>query len=402
MKNKIGENLENIQEKWKIETRKLIDIVSKKTWKVLSWVALIWLLSSWKADAKFLDFFKTKNKPKPNITKVEEDEIRFWISKIYNLSNLANYDIRLKCESLYMRYLYWDQICNLPKAAKIPDSLVINFKKNLDDLWQSKLRRYWKKNPVLEKFYHEKVEPITTWKKKPTKSSLEKYRKEMKIAISNVNENINLDVVLENYWKKTNHKLFKGVVNMIKDKDLLAYNLTELFDSSNWKFNLEFFDFLLKNAWREYVSLIPALWDKYLSYWPFQNTKYVVSPTGNSVKLDKLGKKRLISDNMYNLRFTNHHEVAYYNAIYNLLCVFNKLNNKQEKTLTLLLKNNKDKTLDNIMQFVAAAHNNPRAGQKWFISWINNEWKYDVYYYVKPKFSWYAKRSKYNRVAIKK
>lgn len=377
-------------------------ILKNKVSKILSWAALISLMSV--SQVKANNSALSTNKPKINNqnTQTLDEEIKFWETKRYNLSKISEFYLRLWRESLYMRYLYWKNISKLPKITTIPNELEINFKQNLDDLWQSKVKRYWSKNKALYAFYQDRVEPFTTWKRKVTKSSLIKYRQEMWAAMARVEDNLDMDIVLHRYWKKTNPALFKNIISSMKNRDLLAYNLTELFDSNNWKFNLEFFDFLLKNAWKEYVSLIPALWDKYLSYWQFQNTKYVVSSKWNSVLLDKIWKQRLIPDTMQNLKFTDHFEVAYYNAIYNLLQLFNKQSQSQDKTLLLLLSKNKDRTMDNIMQFVAAAHNNPKAAQKWFFLWLNWNWKKDVYFYIKPKFSSYAKRSKSNRQAIKK
>lgn len=378
-------------------------IFSNKVSLVLSWATLFVLLWVQESNAWFFGSLKAKKDVKQKVWQLtHEEEFKFWVAKKYNLSALASHNSNISRDSLYMRYLYGSNISQLPQITKIPDSLEINFKKNLDDLWKSKLKRYWKKNKVLSQFYYDKVEPFTTWKKTPEKSSLEKYRKDMRVAIDRVNDNISLKEVARVHVKKWNHALFESIIYSIKDKDLLAYNLTELFDSSDWKFNLDFFDFLLRNAWKEYVHLIPALWDRFLSFWPFQNTSYVVSPAGNSVRLDKLWKKRLIPDKMYDMRFTDHHEVAYYNSIYNIARLLDKLTKKQENALRKVLRDKRDFALDNITQYIAAAHNNPVAAQRWFKSWLDENCKKDVYFYVKPKFSWYAKRSKHNRKAIKK
>jgi len=83
-------------------------------------------------------------------------------------------------------------------------------------------------------------------------------------------------------------RLVQNISYYLGEREVMAYSLTELCPSSNGRANVKLIDFLLRNAGREYVELLPALGDKLLSYGPKQWTKWAVyegkgGPRGASI-----------------------------------------------------------------------------------------------------------------------
>lgn len=127
---------------------------------------------------------------------------------------------------------------------------MVDFRQNLKDLWEEKIRRYGNKNPDLRKFYETRVLPTIEQKQPWTKISLRELE-------SSVDKEINLikqALLLTQGLKKAPYSLTeprkqalatKFIAN-IKASDLIELSMTEIMDKNGSKFNNKLYDTLLR------------------------------------------------------------------------------------------------------------------------------------------------------------
>lgn len=168
-------------------------------------------------------------------------------------------------------------------SIEIPENARIDFRKNLRELWELKLQKYEARNPTLRTFYETKIMPVIDHPKSWTRTTLEKYVREIDADIDEV---IRAMGGLDGYEKTLmiqkeirspdKIKLLGSIVREVRGVDLVAVSITEIMDKTKGPFNLALFDAMLRYGGKEYVSHIPALGDPYVSFGNYQHTKFSV------------------------------------------------------------------------------------------------------------------------------
>lgn len=207
--------------------------------------------------------------PKPDV--VRKDPKRVDTEKVEG--------VRLAKGSLLAGYLFGiDSPASqkyLEKGAyEIPETLETDFRRNLDSMWRKKIAGA--KNPEkVTKFYEERVVPYLNGTKKPNKTDLASYVREMGDTVGAIQKKADSEKAWAKFgddlWGKDKNRgqkdaLFEALAKSVTTTDLLSYSLTELMDSSHTEMNLKVLDILLRNAGREYVDLLPSMNDRILSF----------------------------------------------------------------------------------------------------------------------------------------
>ncbi|PID69983.1 hypothetical protein CSB37_03940 [bacterium DOLZORAL124_38_8] len=272
-----------------------------------------------------------------------------------------------KLGGLYAKYLGLDTKNPLP----IPNTLSINFPKNINKLWEEKLNR--KIYPVVKDAYQTLILDGYNLTES-TPSSIDEFMSSADKSIEFVNDNLDWSEVAK--LKGLNARelaLTKKLVKTIDGKDLMSYCLTEIMPTADGKLNVAMLDFLLKNAGKEFIELIPALGDAYTSFGPYQFTSLALRDLpkekyGASVVNQALPNDKKIPGSVMKLRGNDHHKAAYMFAINNIAGLVNSCNKSE------LVQLEKIENYDEIAHFMAAAHHAPGNGIKYARAWLYNNY----------------------------
>jgi len=276
----------------------------------------------------------------------------------------------------------------------IPDTLEVDFKKQLDDMYSKKIKK--SNNKVIENFYNNHVKNFNP--KKTHKMSINRYISRAQNSMNNVNRNIDWNKVGElKDLDKERLDLLKQISNSLDGKDLISYSLTELMPSKDGPMNVDMMNFMLENAGTKYVELIPALGDKLASIGPYQFTSYAVYDTPNekrgaSIINQALPKKIQIPGSVTKLQGDDHHKAAYLFAINNLAYLIKDLNKEEVEVLSKKGINN----MENIVKFIATSHHHPESGKKIAKKWLDNGGDSDFTDFCSGRFIEYSKKTDAN------
>ena len=333
-----------------------------------------------------------------------------------NNENISNYFFNSilydkKISGLYADYLGLDTVDykkdkngyfilyddnKIPIRESLQNDMEIDFEKALYSLYNRKLKKY--NNDELVAF-NKTINSKYSFNSS-TKMSLEDYINEADESIGIVNDNLN--------WKMVSHKMrlnnletnvVKNIANELDGYNMISYCLTELFPEKDGSFNSYFLDFLLKNAGREYVELLPALYDKHISFGPYQFTKFAVyddgiKRRGASVINQALPLDIQIPGSVSELKYNDHFKAAYLFAIYNLSLAVKdtELNNAELSFLNDRLNNSGNE----IMKYIATAHYKPRNARNAFSKWVNDDCYNSYNYYCDDRIIKYADKTDLN------
>lgn len=316
----------------------------------------------------------------------EKYEIKFGEIKI-NTNELAG----KKLGGLYKHYLGLED-------SIVPKILKVDFEKQLKTLWQMKEEKSGLTRPA-EKTRDNLFEE---YNKKRTGMDLEMYKNEATSSVENVYNNLNWEKAGKKFKLNENKiDLLKEFAKEIKGSEILAYSLTELMPSDTGEINVKILDLLLKNAGREFVESIPAVYDHYTSFGPFQFTHYSIFNDGKkregASKLAEFLNIDNFPSSVTNIRGNQNFEAAYLFAIYNLILLIKSLSSANIEKI----KKYWNKNEDDLIQYIATAHNKPADARKAARRWIDNDLKSDYSISCKKIPLLYAKKTKSNYKAIK-
>lgn len=156
----------------------------------------------------------------------------------------------------------------------------------------------------------------------------------------------------------------------ISGRTLTAYALTELFPSDNGSLNVSLFDVLLRSAGANFVTRIPALYDEYLSFGPFQFTQYALFDTPSEKRgasqVSGFLKGRHIPGSVTKLvSLEQHADAAYLFALQGILRLIQAAQGNAE-----VLKSMKKVGPIALAQYIATAHHAPAPAKTAFLEWI--------------------------------
>ena len=188
----------------------------------------------------------------------------------------------------------------------------------------------------------------------------------------------------------------RQVSGKIRGQHLAAYGMTELFPSQNGEFNYTLLDTLLKNAGENYIQSIPALGDTLLSVGFYQFTSYAVRHDATNVEgasvVSKVSSEK-IPGSVMALEGSQHHQAAYYFAVYNMARLVQKLSVKDAHTFAGC-------NMGGVTQFMATAHHMPTRAISNAQSWIAGGCTKPFRAYTSAHLKEYATKTVNNLVAL--
>lgn len=279
----------------------------------------------------------------------------------------------------------------------------------MKELWELKLSKAPKDSSDRKRIIKFMKDPewvyqrYITWKLEPRKMSIDNYKDEIKDSINEIKQNIDWNKITINWRNLRDYEssLLKYICINIDEKDVFSFLLTEIMPSNKGSgiedFNLEVLNLLLENIGASHIELIPSLADWLLSFWPYQTTHHLIYKketknwpqywASNEVALALPENLRLPTD-INLLQWKDHHKAAYLFIIYNMAWGILSLRDQKTKwsaweRLVNVLRYTWMKKKKDILQYLAAAHNNPSKAQDalklWLINWCRYDFKISLW-----------------------
>lgn len=280
-------------------------------------------------------------------------------------------------------------------SGEVPKKVTVDFDAQLLKMYKEKSKK--SKNPVVDGAYKERIQEYINGV--PTYMTLDDYVLEAEKSTDFINQNIDWNKI-KKLKKLTDYetKLLKSISLSLDGKDLISYGLTELMPSqTDGKKNMAVADFILRNAGREYLELIPAMADKLTSFGFFQFTQYALynhlgEIRGASIINKALPKDKRIADSVVELRKNDHFKAAYMLGINNVADLIKSLSRSQLGTLASSGINKKSE----IVKYIATAHNKPKYAIISAKSWLDNKGEYNFFDTVHSQVESYARKTHVN------
>ncbi|MBR9690547.1 hypothetical protein GOV08_02570 [Candidatus Woesearchaeota archaeon] len=292
------------------------------------------------------------------------------------------------------------------KILGVEDNTVIgkelntDFEKNLEKLWQEKLRKS-KGNGGVSEIINNQVKSYS--QKDATHMTIEQYINEIDVVVNDINDNLDWNKAgeLRGLSSQRKRSLVENISKSFDGTDILAYGLTELMPTKNGMINKAVLDTLLRKAGREYIELIPALHDKKTSFGPFQFTEYAIFHAdeirGASIINQALPEEYRIPGSVINLKGNDHFKAAQLFAINNISYLVENLN---ERELSVLEEVWKEKKSD-LVEYIATAHHLPVVAKNTAKRWLQNNAEYPFWQSSSNKACIdYAFKTRSNRKAL--
>ncbi len=284
----------------------------------------------------------------------------------------------------------------------IPQYADVDFKQHLKDVWADKIAKQGTLNPMLQQIHDEKFaayyEPSFT----PTRMSIDKYIEKANLVAADTKDSLDWNMVGDSYGlDQTRLTTLRHVADKIDGTDLIAYALTELMPTQDGELNIALFNYLTKNAGREYVESYPSLFDVLVSFGPYQFTKLAVGDpnidgaTGGASIINRaLPAEKRIPDSVYDLKGDHHTRAALLFSIHNLASLLSNLNDTQAEKFANIGERD-------LIQYVATAHNNPASAMQSATRFLDNNMNAEYWHSVPPNILGYALKTAANFSALK-
>jgi hypothetical protein len=282
-------------------------------------------------------------------------------------------------------------------ARNIPEKVTVDAGRQLDSLWKVKLSCY-KTASVVRKLHGEF---LASYRGSRSAKTLAEFVDIADHHIRSSRADMN--------WKRFRalYKLSDEQVNVVQalsdrltGRDFVAYGMTELMPTADGVLNLQVLDFLVRNFGPEFVYRIPAIHDRYASFGFFQFTSYAVNGrTREGASLASLALDRSpIPGSVADVRDELQFRAAYLFAMHNIALMVKRLGRKNLAVLAGLGARNHD----DLIQFIAAAHNGPAHARSAAERWLGNNMRSDFLVSVgNPSVRRYAYKTKMNLLALR-
>lgn len=283
--------------------------------------------------------------------------------------------------------------------GKVPKKVDVDFDTQLLKMFNIKSKI--SDNKVIDNDYKERVQEYID--STPTYMTLEQYIDEADNSVHFIKDNLDWNKVGKlKGLNEHESKLLESIAKSLNGRDLLGYGLTELMPSqTDGKKNMAALDFLLRNAGREYVELIPAMGDKLTSHGTFQFTPYAIynangEVRGASIINLALPPDKRIPDSVIKLRGNDHFKAAYMFATGNIAEMIKGLSRSRQSKLETKGAKNKSE----LIKYVAASHYKPVYARKSANQWIDNGCNDDFLKTVHSQVESYALKTHVNWHAL--
>ena len=246
------------------------------------------------------------------------------------------------------------------------DSFSRDKNKAMDALWHKKFETEMTNGDRarLEDFFNRAVKKTNFNDVKP--SNLEQYENNIKNILKKKKAAMDRERLgaerLNGDSKKL--KLLKKFSDMLDEKMLISYSMTELFPSEG-ESSKDFLDLLLNTAGEKYLDYIPSIWDKRISFWPFQLTEDALLEEGETINGASktnlyLNSEEKIPKRLLELEGLQHHTAAYLFALENIISLLKKDDKLLMDALSYL---SKKRNKADFIQLIALMHNYPKNGE---------------------------------------
>ena len=246
------------------------------------------------------------------------------------------------------------------------DSFSRDKNKAMDALWHKKFETGMtnEDRARLEDFFNRAVKKTNFNDVKP--SNLEQYENNIKNILKKKKAAMDRERLgaerLNGDSKRL--KLLKKFSDMLDEKMLISYSMTELFPSEG-ESSKDFLDLLLNTAGEKYLDYIPSIWDKRISFWPFQFTEDALLEEGETIngasKINLyLNSEEKIPKRLLELEGLQHHTAAYLFALENIISLLKKDDKLLMDALSYL---SKKRNKADFIQLIALMHNYPKNGE---------------------------------------
>ncbi len=287
----------------------------------------------------------------------------------------------------------------VPESATVGKTISVDFNEQLSQLWSMKKERS-KGNSVIDEVISSQVKKYVNTT--PTRMTFTEYLAEANKAIEDTKKNLDWEIVARNKrLSKRQLGALKKVSGSIGAEEIMSYALTELMPSHNGSLNIDVMDFLLRNAGREYVELIPALFDSKTSFGPYQFTPHALHDDerdirGASIINRALPEQERIPGSVKLLQGNDHHKAAYLFAINNLADLIRNTSEKQLKTL----EDYSEFSSEGIVKYVGTAHHRPRDALRAGKRWLGHDARYAYSVSCSGPILEYSRKTRENHEAI--
>lgn len=267
---------------------------------------------------------------------------------------------------LFAYYLGFNERITLPGIIDISPT------ENIKKLWERKNNRRAGVTPVaLEaaRLAESKYYPGAMVEK----TSFREYVNSVDAHITNLRASIDFEKLGE-FLKFDNEELYalKVAAKEIGGREIVAYSMTELLPGDNGEYNAKFFDLILRNYGVEYLHWIPALYDEYTSFGPYQFTQFALfDAQGRKEGASRINqfvkdRKYQIPGSVLHLEGRAHDRAAYMFALFNIAMLIKEIETSED--VEGLVKVFHDKK-DVLVGMIACMHNMP-VTKSAFIEWV--------------------------------
>lgn len=290
-------------------------------------------------------------------------------------------------------------------SGTAPKNINVDFRAQLEKMWSAKLKLT--DDNTTKEVYNTQVNSYKEKNAKWTRMTFTTYLTSIGNSIKAVKNNINWQIAADKKdLNQSETKLLRDISSLINERDLIAYGMTELMPGNNGDINIGVTDFLLRNAGREYIELIPALGDALPSYGLYQFTPYALfddekktdEERGASIINLALPEDLRITTSMRSLKGNDHHKAAYLFAINNLAELIKQLNRRQFSTLQ---QKYSYKMID-IANYIATAHHQPANAISSANLWLDDRAESTYSSNCNEKIRIYSRKTAGNLVALYK
>ncbi|HBD05487.1 TPA: hypothetical protein DCZ32_03435 [Candidatus Uhrbacteria bacterium] len=284
--------------------------------------------------------------------------------------------------------------------GKVPETVDLNFCNNLKKMWEVKEKRS-RGNSVVKETRKAVIGEYCG--SDPTNITLREYVSNVERIAKQVQQSIDWSTVARvERLNEREAELVKEIALSITGKDLVAYSLTELMPGVDGDMNLMVLDFIVRNGGLEYVESIPAMYDSYTSFGPYQFTQYAWYDTGREKrggsKLNQALRAQVKHGSVSRLRGDEHHIAAYLFAIDNIAALVRRIDKRQMKTLERVYRTKHEA----VVQYIATAHHQPASALSAASRWLDNDAHLPYSHSCNKRLLEYARKTEANMDALDK
>ncbi len=274
----------------------------------------------------------------------------------------------------------------------LPSEIVVDFGQQLRTMWDLKLRRYGRR-PELVQIADVVCEEYDL--RTPRSASVEEYAGEVQGMVEQMLHSFDWRLLgTEKRIDPVSLELVRAIAERISYKELFALCMTELLPMPTAKQNMQVLDLLLHAAGPDFLERIPALFDRYVSFGPYQFTKFALSETENRAvgasRMNAILPPDLRLPSRIELLRSIHHHVAAIAFMLENTCLL--VAQAKQRGLIERLWVAVEERPEQVMAFLGAAHHAPQAACEAMLSWLQRSEGREFAQVVRSEPGAYAKR----------